>query len=83
MSYISSSFLTSRTMCRTCRSHGIRESRWHPAKSQNLYAIPSLQSSSAAEKNRPGLAMCSFMLQPGEDKIVADQLSRVLREHSA
>jgi L-seryl-tRNA(Ser) seleniumtransferase len=32
---------------------------------------------------RPGLAMCSFMLQPGEDKIVAEQLSRVLREHSA
>jgi len=32
---------------------------------------------------RPGLVMCSFMLQPGEDKIVAEQLSRVLREHSA
>ena len=30
-----------------------------------------------------GLAMNSFMLQPGEDKIVAEQLSRVLREHSA
>ena len=25
----------------------------------------------------------SFMLQPGEDKIVAQQLSRILREHSA
>jgi uncharacterized pyridoxal phosphate-dependent enzyme len=35
------------------------------------------------EAGRPGLAMCSFMLQPGEDKIVAEQLSRVLREHSA
>jgi L-seryl-tRNA(Ser) seleniumtransferase len=35
------------------------------------------------EEGRPGLAMCSFMLQPGEDKIVAEQLSRVLREHSA
>ena len=34
-------------------------------------------------EGRPGLAMCSFMLQPGEDKIVADQLSRLLREHSA
>ena len=33
-------------------------------------------------EGRPGLTMCSFMLQPGEDKIVADQLSRVLREHS-
>ena len=34
-------------------------------------------------EGRPGLTMCSFMLQPGEDKIVAYQLSRVLREHSA
>jgi uncharacterized pyridoxal phosphate-dependent enzyme len=33
-------------------------------------------------EGRPGLVMCSFMLQPGEDKIVAEQLSRVLREHS-
>jgi uncharacterized pyridoxal phosphate-dependent enzyme len=31
----------------------------------------------------PGLAMNSFMLQPGEDKIVAEQLSRILREHAA
>ena len=31
----------------------------------------------------PGLAMNSFMLQPGEDKTVAEQLSRVLREHAA
>jgi len=34
-------------------------------------------------EERPGLSMNSFMLQPGEDKIVAEQLSRVLREHSA
>jgi uncharacterized pyridoxal phosphate-dependent enzyme len=34
-------------------------------------------------EGRPGLSICSFMLQPGEDKIVADQLSRILREHSA
>jgi L-seryl-tRNA(Ser) seleniumtransferase len=34
-------------------------------------------------EGRPGLTMCSFMLQPGEDKIVAERLSRVLREHSA
>ncbi len=34
-------------------------------------------------EGRPGLTMCSFMLQPGEDKIVAEQLARVLREHSA
>jgi uncharacterized pyridoxal phosphate-dependent enzyme len=34
-------------------------------------------------EGRPGLTMCSFMLQPGDDKIVAEQLSRILREHSA
>jgi len=34
-------------------------------------------------EGRPGLVMCSFMLQPGEDKIVAEQLSHILREHSA
>jgi uncharacterized pyridoxal phosphate-dependent enzyme len=33
-------------------------------------------------EGRPGLTMCSFMLQPGEDKIVADALSRLLREHA-
>lgn len=30
-----------------------------------------------------GLVMCSFMLQAGEDKIVATQLSKLLREHAA
>ena len=34
-------------------------------------------------EGRPGLTMCSFMLQPGEDKIVARQLSQALRGHSA
>ncbi len=34
-------------------------------------------------EGNPLLAMNSFMLQPGEDKIVAEQLSRVLREHAA
>jgi L-seryl-tRNA(Ser) seleniumtransferase len=34
-------------------------------------------------EERPGLNMNSFMLQPGEDKIVAEQLSKILREHSA
>lgn len=34
-------------------------------------------------EGRPGLTMNSFMLQPGEDKIVAEQLSRILREHAA
>ena len=35
------------------------------------------------EGRPPGLAMNSFMLQPGEDQIIADQLSRILREHAA
>jgi uncharacterized pyridoxal phosphate-dependent enzyme len=34
-------------------------------------------------EGRPGLTLCSFMLQPGEDKIVAEQLSTVLRQHQA
>jgi seryl-tRNA(Sec) selenium transferase len=34
-------------------------------------------------EGRPGLSMNSFMLQPGEDKVVATQLSRLLREHAA
>ena len=34
-------------------------------------------------EGRPGLAMNSFMLQPGEDQIIAEQLSKVLRQHSA
>ena len=34
-------------------------------------------------EDRAGLVMNSFMLQPGEDKVVAEQLVRMLREHSA
>ncbi len=34
-------------------------------------------------EGQPGLAMNSFMLQPGEDKIVAAQLSKLFREHLA
>jgi uncharacterized pyridoxal phosphate-dependent enzyme len=34
-------------------------------------------------EGRAGLAMNSFMLQTGEDKIVAERLSRLLREHAA
>jgi uncharacterized pyridoxal phosphate-dependent enzyme len=37
----------------------------------------------AVGEDRPGLVMNSFMLQPGEDKIVAEELSRVLREHAS
>lgn len=42
---------------------------------------PSIAISGGEEK--PGLIMCSFMLQPGEDKIVADRISQLLREHAA
>jgi L-seryl-tRNA(Ser) seleniumtransferase len=34
-------------------------------------------------EGRPGLSMNSFMLQSGEDKIVAEQLVKVFREHLA
>jgi uncharacterized pyridoxal phosphate-dependent enzyme len=34
-------------------------------------------------EGRPGLAMNSFMLQPGEDQIIAEQLVKVFREHSS
>jgi L-seryl-tRNA(Ser) seleniumtransferase len=34
-------------------------------------------------EGQPGLSMNSFMLQPGEHKIVAAQLSQLMREHSA
>ncbi len=34
-------------------------------------------------EERPGLAMNSFMLQPGEDKTVAEHLVKVFRDHSA
>ena len=37
----------------------------------------------APGEDRPGLVMNSFMLQPGEDKIVAGQLVRIFRAHSA
>ena len=34
-------------------------------------------------EGRPGLGMSSFMLQPGEEQIIADQLSKILRAHAA
>jgi L-seryl-tRNA(Ser) seleniumtransferase len=37
----------------------------------------------SGERGEPGLGMNSFMLQPGEDRIVAEQLVRLFREHSA
>lgn len=38
---------------------------------------------SGGGQGRLGLTMCSFMLRLGEDTIVAEQLSRILREQSA
>jgi uncharacterized pyridoxal phosphate-dependent enzyme len=37
----------------------------------------------AAGDENPGLAMNSFMLKPGEDKIVAEQLVKLFKEHAA
>jgi uncharacterized pyridoxal phosphate-dependent enzyme len=34
-------------------------------------------------EGQPGLAMTAFMLQPGESEIVAEQLVKLFREHSA
>jgi L-seryl-tRNA(Ser) seleniumtransferase len=34
-------------------------------------------------EGRPGLAVCSFMLKPGEDEIIAEQLLKVFRDHLA
>jgi len=34
-------------------------------------------------EGHPGLAMNSFMLQPGEEQIIAEQLVKVFREHSS
>lgn len=36
-----------------------------------------------ASGETPGLTMNSFMLQPGEDKIIAEQLTKLFRAHSA
>jgi len=34
-------------------------------------------------EGRPGLSMSSFMLQAGEEQIIAEQLVKLFREHSA
>ena len=34
-------------------------------------------------EGRPGLAMCSFMLKPGEEQIIAEQLAKAFRGQSA
>jgi len=37
----------------------------------------------ASGEDRPGLVMNSFMLQPGEEEIVASRLLQIFREHTA
>ena len=37
----------------------------------------------AGGEGQPGLAMNSFMLQPGEEEIVAEQLTKMFRQHAA
>ena len=34
-------------------------------------------------EGRPGLAMSSFMLQPGEEQIIAEQMVKLFRENLA
>ncbi|HLJ87913.1 MAG TPA: aminotransferase class V-fold PLP-dependent enzyme [Candidatus Angelobacter sp.] len=34
-------------------------------------------------RSEEGLSMCSFMLQPGEDKIIAERLTQIFQGHSA
>jgi uncharacterized pyridoxal phosphate-dependent enzyme len=54
-----------------------------PAEASKLMLESSPSIVIGSGEDRPGLVMNSFMLQPGEDKIVAEQLTRVFREHSA
>ncbi len=53
-----------------------------PEQAQRLLrnSKPSIVISSG--EGQPGLSMNSFMLQPGDDKIVGVQLSQLMREHS-
>jgi L-seryl-tRNA(Ser) seleniumtransferase len=59
---------------------------------QRQIAITPKDASSLLKKSDPsivlsasgqGLSMNSFMLQPGEDRIIADQLEQLLRAHKA
>jgi len=34
-------------------------------------------------RTETGLSMCSFMLQPGEEKITAERLTEIFQAHSA
>ncbi len=52
-----------------------------PQQAAKLLRTSSPSIAIGSGEGHPGLSMNSFMLQPGEDKIVATTISRVLREH--
>jgi L-seryl-tRNA(Ser) seleniumtransferase len=62
---------------------------WDPAKiSLTLEQVSKMLKESKPSivlgggEDRPGLIMCSFMLQPGEHKIVAERLASVLSQRA-
>jgi L-seryl-tRNA(Ser) seleniumtransferase len=54
-----------------------------PAEASKILRSGSPSIAIGGGEGRPGLAMNSFMLQPGEENIVAEQLVKLFREHSA
>jgi uncharacterized pyridoxal phosphate-dependent enzyme len=54
-----------------------------PAQASQILRSGSPSIAIGGGEGRPGLAMNSFMLQPGEENIVAEQLVKLFREHSA
>ncbi len=57
--------------------------RWTPQQVAQLLRNSRPSIVIGGGEGKPGLAMNSFMLQPGEDQIVAERLSQILRDHSA
>ncbi|HEV2500945.1 MAG TPA: selenocysteine synthase, partial [Terriglobia bacterium] len=60
---------------------------WDPRKisltpHQALAALKSSDPSIILGRSQNGLEMNSFMLQPGEDKIIAQMLASLLRAHA-
>jgi uncharacterized pyridoxal phosphate-dependent enzyme len=54
-----------------------------PAQASQILRSGSPSVAIGGGEGRPGLAMNSFMLQPGEESVVAEQLAKLFREHSA
>jgi len=54
-----------------------------PAQASQILRSGSPSIAIGGGEGRPGLAMNSFMLQPGEENIVAEQLVKLFRERSA